>query len=259
VEGRRQWLRYLGDERVPQYGRSASPLIADGKLIVQVSHLQALELTTGRSQWTAEKAREGYGSAILTRVADVPVIVTAGGDVVRVRDGKILASGLGRCEHATPVCQGRVIYFIDAQARAVELPEQAADTIEVKELWKQDLDGEFFASPVVHDGLIFAVNVKGDYSVLESATGKIVLEKELSLPAPQKSTRVAKFYPSLALAGPLLFVGNDGGGSLWLRPGRPYAEAGRNLLPEGAAGTPAFSTGRMFLRGGANLYCVSAN
>lgn len=258
LEGRRQWVRYLGAERVPQYGRSASPVIADGKLIVSVSYLQALDLQTGKPLWKAEKAIEGYGSPIVTRVGDVRVVVTAGGDMVRVGDGAVLASKLGRCENASPVCRGQVIYFIDADARAVELPAKATDTIQVKELWKQDLIGEYIASSVVHDGLIYAVNAKGDYSVLDAATGKIVTEKELNLPARPNSPRVPKFYPSIVLAGGSLLVGDDGGGSLWLRPGRAYAEVGRNLLPEGAAGTPVFAGGRMFLRGGVHLYCVRA-
>jgi outer membrane protein assembly factor BamB len=258
LEGRRQWARYLGGDRRPQYGRSASPVIADGKLVVLVSHLQALDLATGRSLWKAEQTREGYGSPVAARVGDVPVVVTAGGEMVRARDGKMLATDLGRCDKVTPVCRGRVLYFIDSEARAVELPDRAAEEIHAKELWTQDLDGEFFASPVVDGGLVCTVNKRGTYYVLDAATGKIVLEKELSLPAPEKTTRTATFYPSVTLAGSLLFVGNDGGGSLWLRPGRAYAEDGRNLLPEGAAGTPAFAGGRVYLRGGAHLYCIGA-
>jgi outer membrane protein assembly factor BamB len=256
LDGHRQWVRHLGGDRMPQYGRSASPLIVEGKLIVSVSCLQALDLETGKPLWKAEKAREGYGSPAAARVGDVPVAVTAGGEVVRVADGKVLAAGLGHCDKVTPVCRGRVVYFIDSDARAVELPDKAGDTIEVKELWTQDLDGEYFASPVIDGGLVYTVNSRGGYVVLDAATGKVVLEKDLTLPAPEKAMRTPSCYPSLALAGGLLFVGDDGGGSLWLRPGRTHAEAGRNLLPEGAAGTPAFAGGRLFLRGGANLYCL---
>ena len=256
LEGGRQWVRHLRAGRPLQYGRSSSPVIANGRVIVQVGCLQALDLRTGKPIWKAEKAKESYGSPVMTRVGDVPVLVTAGGDLVRVDDGKVLASGLGRCESATPVCRGRVVYFIDAEARAVELPEKASDAIEVKELWKQDLTGDFFASPIVHDGLIHAVNSKGVYNVLEAATGKVVLEKDLALPEPKKSTRSAACYPSLMLAGTHLFLGGDGGGSLWLEPGRAYAEVGRNLLEAGSAGTPAFAGRSMFLRGGAHLHCI---
>jgi outer membrane protein assembly factor BamB len=256
LDGRRQWVRYLGGDRMPQYGRSASPLIVDGKLIVYLSCLQALDLQTGRPLWKAERAQERYGSPVATRIGDMPVLVAPGGEVVRVRDGKVLATDLGRCEYVTPVCRGRVVYFIDGDARAVELPDQAADAIKVKPLWTQDLDGEFIASPVVDGGLVYTVNTTGTYYVLDAVTGKIVIEKELSLPAPEKSTRVAKCYPNVTLAGSLLFVGDDGGGSLWLRPGRAYAEAARNLLPDGAAGTPAFADGRLYLRGGGQLYCI---
>ena len=256
LEGKRQWIRHLRADRLLQYGRSSSPVIANGKLIVQVGCVQALDLETGRPIWKAEKAKEGYGSPLLTRIGDVPVLVTAGGDLVRIDDGKLLATGLGRCESATPVCRGRAVYFIDAEARAVELPEKATDTIQVKELWKQDLIGDFFASPIVHDDLIHAANSKGVYYVLEAATGKIVLEKDLNLPEPEKTTRTASCYPSLTLAGNQLFLGGDGGGSLWLKPGRTYAEAGRNLLAEGSAGTPAFAGGSMYLRAGAHLHAI---
>jgi outer membrane protein assembly factor BamB len=256
LEGRRQWIRHGGYDSTPQYGRSASPVIVDGKLIVSVSYLQAFDLQTGRSLWKAEKSKERYGSPLVTQVGDVPVVVTGGGEAVRVRDGTILASGIGLSEHVTPIRSGRVIYFIDAESRAVELPEKAADTVQVKELWKRELDGEYFASPVLHDGLIHTVNAKGEYTVLDAATGKIVQEKELNLPARAKSTRVPKFYPSLVLAGSVLFVGDDGGGSLWLKPGRTYAEASRNLLEEGAAGTPACTGTRVFLRGGHYLFCL---
>jgi outer membrane protein assembly factor BamB len=257
LEGRRQWVHYLGGDRMPQYGRSASPVIVEGKLVVHLSALQGLDLQTGRLLWKADRTREGYSSPAVTRVGDVPVLVTAGGDVVRARDGKVLASGLGRCEYVTPLCRGRAVFFIDADARAVELPEQAADTIKVESLWTQDLDGEFIASPVVDGGLVYTVNTTGTFYVLDATTGKIVIEKELSLPAPEKSTRVAKCYPSVTLAGTLLFVGDDGGGSLWLRPGRAYNETGRNLLPQGAAGSPVFAGGRLYLRGGSSLYCIS--
>jgi outer membrane protein assembly factor BamB len=195
---------------------------------------------------------------VAARVGDVPVVITAGGEVIRARDGKVLAVGLGHCDRVTPVCRGRVVYFIDTEAAAVELPAKAAETLQVKKLWTQDLDGEFVASPVISDGLIYAVNDEGTYYVLDAATGKTVLEKELNLPAPPKSTKTGKFYPSVTLAGSLLFVGDDRGGSLWLRPGRTYAEAGRNLLPEGAAGSPACANGRLFLRGGIHLYCIGA-
>src|SRR5262249_27240340 len=157
-----------------------------------------------------------------------PVVITAGGDAVRARDGKVLASGLGFCDKVTPVCRGRVVYFIDAESRAVELPERAADTLAVRELWTQDLDGEFFGSPVVQDGRITRGNKAGTLYILDAATGKPVLEKKLKPPAAGE--KAPSYFPSVMLAGSLLFVGHDRGGSLWLRPGKEYIEEARNLL-----------------------------
>lgn len=256
LNGKRLWIRNLGLERPPAYGRSASPLIVGSTLVVFVTCLQGLDVETGRSLWKAEGLKETYGSPAAARIGDVPVLITPGGDLVRVGDGKLLASQLGKTDNVTPLVRGRIVYFIDQQARAVELPETPAETLQVRELWKQELDGEFIASPIVHDGLLYTVTNGGTLLLLDAATGKTVTEKELTLPAPEKSTRVGKFYPSLALIGSVLFVGDDAGASLWLKPGKSAEEAGRNLLPAGAGSTPAVAGSRLFLRGGAHLYCI---
>ncbi len=256
LAGKQQWVRYLGGDRSPQYGRSASPCLVDGKLIVHISTLIALDAASGKTLWKAPRLREEYGSPVAARVGNVPVAITATGEVVRAKDGKVLATGIGHCANATPVVQGRKVFFIDLDSRAVELPAEAGDEIEVKELWTADLEGEFFASPIVHDNLIHAVNNRGNFWTLDAATGKTLAEKKLTPPSQPGLRKMPSFYPSVTLAGSLLFVGNNAGGSLWLRPGRTVAEVGRNLLPEGAGGSPTFTAGRMYLRGGVHLYCI---
>jgi outer membrane protein assembly factor BamB len=256
LNGKRLWIRNLSVERPLQYGRSASPLIVGSTLVLFAGCLQALDLESGRSLWKADGLRETYGSPAIARIGDVPMVITPGGDLVRVADGKVLASQLGKTDNVTPLVRGRIVYFVDQQARAVELSQTPAERVQVRELWKQELDGEFFASPVLHEGLLYTVNNGGTLLVLDATTGKTVTEKELTLPAPEKSTRVGKFYPSLALIGSVLFVGDDAGASLWLKPGKSAEEAGRNLLPGGAGSTPAVAAARLFLRGGTRLYGI---
>jgi outer membrane protein assembly factor BamB len=138
----------------------------------------------------------------------------------------------------------------------VELPERIGEKLSVKELWTQDLEGEFFASPAIHEGRVYTVNKRGTLQVLDAATGKAVFEKKLT--APASSDKEPAYFPGVVLAGSLLFVGHDRGGALWLRPGKEYLEEARNLLPEGAPGTPAFADKEMFLRAGNRLYCIIA-
>jgi hypothetical protein len=65
-------------------------------------------------------------------------------------------------------------------------------------------------------------------------------------------------YPSLALAGNLLFVLNDQGDVVVLEPGRQYRELKRNHLADGHGGAPAFDGKYIYLRSGQNLYCIGA-
>ena len=85
-------------------------------------------------------------------------MITRAGDAVRIANRKVLASDLGRCNYTSPVVKGRIVYFIDKSISTVQLPETAGEQFEGKELWYEDLSGEFFASPIIHDGRIYTVN-----------------------------------------------------------------------------------------------------
>jgi outer membrane protein assembly factor BamB len=118
-----------------------------------------------------------------------------------------------------------------------------------QKLWEQELPGDVIASPVVKDGLLHVVPFSSpDFRVLDAKTGAVLLEKELDIDP--------NVYPSLALAGGWLYVGNDEGAMLVLDPGRDYKEVRRNRLPKGSGASPAFSGAHLFLRGGDFLYCI---
>jgi len=173
----------------------------------------------------------------------------------RVADGKTLASDLGNCTYTSPVVQGRVVYFADTSISAVRLPEEAGDQAECKELWCEDLTGDFFASPVVRGDRIYAVDRAANYHVIDANTGKSILRKTLEL-APAGRRDGPNVYPSPCLAGRHLFVGNDAGETVLLEPGDQGAAVGSGSLPGGSGATPAFSGKRMSVRGGKLLYCV---
>lgn len=258
LDGKRRWVRYLGNERPLPYGRSASPLLVEGRLIVSISSLKALDADTGKTLWNCEKIREKYGSPAVAHIGKEAMIVTPGGEVVRAQDGKVLAEELGRCSNATPLCIGRTIYYFDEEAIAVELPEKVTEPLKTRKLWTVDLGGEFFASPILHQGLLYSINRGGTFYALDAKEGKVVIEKDLRLPRAPRPAVAPTFYPSPVLAGEMLLLSHNGGGSAWLAPGRTFKEMARNVLDAGAAGTPAVAGKQVFLRGGAYLYCVEA-
>lgn len=256
LAGTARWVKWFDYRRTTEYARTASPLLVGERLLVHFGPLVCLEAASGKVLWANEKVEASYGTPAVARVGDVEVVVTPGGDVVRVADGKRLASDLGRCTYASPVVQGGVVYFLDKSISAVKLPEKAGEEVEGKELWYEDLNGEFYASPVVDEGRIYAVNRSAEFFVIDANTGKTRLQKTLELP-PAGRSATPNVYPSVCLAGQRLFVGNDGGEGVFVELGDEGTTGEVNALPAGSGATPVFGGGRMYVRGGKVLYCVA--
>jgi outer membrane protein assembly factor BamB len=234
------------------YGPSASPILAGDALIVEGRQLTALAAASGRVLWTAA-SEPHYGTPAVLTLQGTRLLVTAKGTVVRASDGTVLATaiaeGLGGDQAPSPVVRGDVVYFAYKQCSAVKLSLKDGRLF-TRKLWEQELPGDVISSPVIAGGKVFVVPAGfADYRVLDAATGEVLLEKELDL--------ASNLYPSLALAGGRLYVGNDQGEMLVLEPGNAYKELGHNRLPEGSAASPVFSGPRLFLRGGEYLYCFS--
>ncbi len=257
LDGRSLWMNWYDLRQTTPYGRTASPVLVGERLLVHFGPLVCLEASTGKGLWTNDQARATYGTPVVVRLGEVNVAITPKGQVVRVADGRMLAADLGNCMYPSPVVQDRVAFFLDGAMTAVQLPAQAADPIEARELWSGDLTGEFFASPLVYDGRVYTVDKAATYYVIEASTGKIILTKKLALPR-DSSRENASVYPSLCLAGKHLFVGNDAGDMIVLEPGDQGVVVGSGRLPGGSGATPAFSGGRVFVRGGKSLYCLAA-
>jgi outer membrane protein assembly factor BamB len=255
LDGQSRWMNWYDMRLTTNYGRTASPVLVGERLVVHFGALVCLDAATGKLLWKNEDATATYGTPAPARIGDVDVVITPDGHAVRLADGRILASDLGHCTYTSPVVQGRVVYFIDTSISAVQLPENAGDQVEGKELWFEDLSGEFFASPIVHGGRIYAVDRAANCYVIDANTGKPILKKTLELP-PAGRSESPNIYPSLCLARKHLFVGNDAGESLLIEPGDKCTVVGANSLPGGSGGTPTFSDKRIFIRGGKLLYCV---
>lgn len=255
--GNRRWVRYFDLPQMTEYGRSASPVLVDGRLLVSISHLIALDAKTGRTLWEATDAEAAYyGTPVVTTIGDVEVVITPAGDCVRVADGRILAREIGGAEYNAPVVHDGVVYFADTVSTALKLPATPSDTIECKELWEVDLEGEFFSSPVYDDGIIYLASNEGVLFALDVGTGKTLWEKPLEIPSASGMAEPANIYPSLAIAGGMLYLANDTGTMLVLKPGRAYKEIAKNVLDDGGAACPVFDGKCLYLRGGEDLYCI---
>ncbi len=244
--GQRKWAQFI-EKPTHGWGHSASPVFAGGKLIVHILKVTALDPATGKVAWRAD-SDAAWGSPVQARIGSTPVVVTASGDILRASDGRVLAAKVSGLTYATPVVRDNIVYFIQKGGRAIRLPAEATDAIQPETLWTTEpKDERYYASPVVLDGLIYAVTQHGDWSVIDAATGAIVYTRKLDLGGT--------FYPSVTLAGKLLFVSSDSGKTVMLQPGREYKEVATCSL-ESFRSTPVFIGKRVYVRSREHLWCL---
>lgn len=258
-DGNRRWARWLDRPQASEYGRAASPLLVKGKLLVSVGGLEALDPASGEILWEAKDAVPTFGTPAAARIGDVDVVLTPGGDCVRLADGRLLASNLAVMKYTTPLVEGGVVYYAGAPTVALRLPEAAGETVRPAPLWQaEDLEGEFFASPLCHDGIIYVASNLGVLDALDAKTGALVFRQKLPIASADVSDgrEPANVYGSLVLAGKHLFLANDAGETLVLEPGRQYKEVAHNFLDKGSGATLVPDGKRLFLRGGRKLYCI---
>jgi len=259
LDGERRWIEYIEAPAGLEYGRSASPAIIGGKLLVTVHHLFALDTTTGRILWENPQVGERYGTPVPTRAGGIDTVLMPGGQIVRAVDGKIMATA-SELEYGSPISDGRRCFFIGTTASAVTLSGKDG-IVTGANLWQVDLDGSFFASPVYDNGMIYSASVEGQFVVLDAMTGRKITAADLDIGSAggRLDRPNPNIYPSLVIAGNYLFVSNDAGETLVLKPGGSGKLINRNHLGEGFAGAPVFAGSRMYVRTKERLYCVTSS
>ncbi len=251
LSGKRLWARMLDKPKI-MWGASTSPIIVAGKLIVHLQSATAVDPATGRIIWQTP-LQPSYGTPAAAKIGGVDVIVTSAGDIVRVADGVVLAKGVSKLDYASPLLDKDIVYFIQNGGKAIKLPAAiTGDTAATTALWEtKPRNDRYYASPIIHEGLIYAITQANWFSCIDAATGAVVYEKLLNL---GKGT----CYPSVTFAGGLLFASNDNGATIVIKPGREYQEVAANSL-EPFRGSPVFIGDRLYIHGQQNLYCLRAS
>jgi len=194
-----------------------------------------------------------YGTPVCSKIGDTPVIVTPGGQILRAGDGKIIATNLPAGVNSSPLVFEGVRYLIEREIAGHRLPEQAKDDGRAAELFSDVLEGECFASPLLHDGLLYTVSSLGNYRVIDSKSGKVT-ETDLDITAEGKEGSI---YASPCLAGGLIFVTSTSGKTLVLKPGKECKVVAANSLGAGRGATPFFVGKAVLLCTNDKLVCVS--
>ncbi len=254
LDGTRVWAR-LVEKPKHGWGHSASPVLAGNKLIVHLHTVQALDATTGAELWNTNLPPH-WGALVLARCDSETVVVTPGGALIAADTGQVLANKLAELTYCAPLVADGIAYFVQHGGKAIKLstapasntsgdssPAQSTET-----LWEtKPPNDRYYASPVVHEGLIYAITQKQVFSVIDASTGEVLRSDPLQLGGTA--------YPSITCAGGRLYVSSDSGNTVVLKPGRDWEKLAENKL-EPFRSTPVFDGTRIYIRGLKHLYCL---
>ena len=287
LDGGRRWLANVGGATL-SHRLCPSPILLGGKLILELPVVEGgksklgaadtvvigLDAATGRKLWSAPGTNPNWcGSPVPVRLTDgrdtMDVVVTAGGNVIRADDGKVLVADVGAHSCAdSPIAVDDVVYFRPVHRKiAVKLIMVSRDQVGAKKLWDRRCIGQQIPGGLVYDdGCLYGVRERTQniqaVDVIDAATGRRLRAKERIL-----WTKPGRAYVPIALAGKCLFVADDGRWFFYKRRDRP---GGWSVLQRGLDGmvlarnrmigdtqaAPVFDGDRVYVRTTESFLCL---
>lgn len=254
ADGSRLWVRDLGmpspDRRGHTGPTTASPVIAEGVLVVVHDRLTGLDPQTGAVRWTGPPTPD-FGTPAVVRGAGQSWVALPDGSLVDPRTGRVVATGPGHVWYAGPYAVDDVVCWVGSVVDHVtRAPGQAAcarvtataSGPGVTPLWSRELPvtDTFYADPVAWGPHLVAVSRHGEAVVLSRDDGAVVRTVDLALPL------ATEVWASPIVAGDALVVAGDAGD---LRVyGDATLTAPRVLQGTATVAAPRFAGDRVYLR-----------
>lgn len=297
LAGNRKWTT-VADVRHAEHGYCASPCLIDGKLVIKSSSrlgAVALDCKTGAvvtpmPLWKT-KGLHMYSAPLAMTVGGEKLVVQSFGVITRVKDGKILAKDFtppyyNIADYVSPTFEGNTICsFVLPKAEGSirfafqTLPDTIADPLVMKDTKQCEYNVKAFpcwfsydhcASPLLYQGLAYALSVDGVLTVIDAAKGEVVYQRMLDLsPLMYHSGAIVRAgcSGSPTLGGKYIYISDDQGTTLVIEPGRTFKQVARNRIEqlyfrygpernECSISNPVFSGDKLYYRGEINLYCI---
>jgi outer membrane protein assembly factor BamB len=261
--GARLWEKRPG-VFASKHGFSSSPILHEGKVIVNCDHdgdgyMVALAVADGAECWRIDRPGK-------TRSYCVPLIAEMAGRTQMVLSGS-------KCVASYDPADGRLLWILDGPTEqfvaslvyheksglllmtggfpehhllAIK-PDGEGQIGDEKIVWRTNQGVAYVPSPVICGDRFYIVSDSGVVHCFDVATGKILWAE-----------RVREHHASLAVAEDRVYLVNDFG---TLRVLQDEAAESWKLLAESEVGekvfaTPAFSEGQVFIRGESSMRCV---
>ncbi len=256
-----------------QWGFASSPIIHDGKVVVQCdvqkgSFLAVFDLADGRELWRTARSDVPTWST--------PTVVTAAGRTQITVNGWHHAGGYdfatgrelwkydggGDIPVPTPIAEGDLIYFTSAHGRMRPMRAIRADANgdltpddsgaqKPAVAWNHDRRGNYMQTPIVVKGLLYGCADVGLVTCFDAKTGEVRYSERLS--------KTSEGYTASPVSdGRNIFFTSELGNVFVVPASGEFSVTATNSLGETCLATPAISDGALFFRTRDNLVAVAA-
>lgn len=262
-KGRKVWEVNMGRPD-SSYGYASSLAMYKNLLLIQYdqggvedekSKLIALDGFSGRIVWqTKRPVGNSWSSPIVASIGEQFQVITCADPWVigyNPADGAELwrANCLSGDIAPSPVYANGLVFVIEPYSKLVAIkPDGKGDVTKTHIAWINEEGGPDICSPVSNGEYVFLLATEGLLVCYNVSDGKKLWEKDLQ----------EYFLASPSLVGNNLYLLSEKGVMFIAEAGSEYKEIAKCELGEKCHASPAFTDGRIYIRGIENLYCIGS-
>jgi outer membrane protein assembly factor BamB len=275
VDGKPLWTQDIGVidngwffDPTYQWGHSSSPIIHDGKVILQAdgqknSYIAAYDVRTGKQIWKTDRDEiSTWGTPTVFTASGKTRIVT-NGTTVRAYDPAtgaltwqmgpnseitvgtpVVGDGLVYVTGGYPPV--RPIYAVKATASG-DVSLAKGETSNDVVAWS-NTSGTYIPTPLYYEGVLYTCNNDGILTAYDAKTGTRIYRARVG--------GGGSFSASPIAADGKLYFSNEDGDIIVVRAGPKYEELAKNAMGEVIMSTPAISAGTIIVRTLGHIYAV---
>ncbi len=252
MQGKRVWAKNLG---LPQnhYGHSSSLITYKNLVIVQYDDSRtpkvlALSSSTGEVVWsTPRRVKVSWASPILVNTGKRDELMLFSEPSIASYDpatGKELWSIDGMYGEVGPSLAYANGMVFGLNEYAMIMAVEVGDNPEL--VWEDNDYLSDIPSPVAYGKYLFVPTSYGAVACYNAQTGEMYWDNDFD----------NGFFASPMIAEGKVYLLDKSGVMYIIKAHEEFEQIGKAKLGEGAVATPAFSDGRIFIRGANHLYCI---
>ena len=255
---------YVGQAEY-QWGVATSPLLHDGKVIIQAdtqqdSFIAAFDVRTGHEIWRHERDElPSWSTPVIAPAAGGPVLITNGSRFMRGLDpstGRELwaVEDDTQVKVPTPVVGDNIVVMSGGAPRGRQFyglrPGAGAMTADERVVWTVEKGGPYTPTPIIIGDTLHVLSDNGVLSRYHVADGQLIDQMRVAAGG-------GAFSASPVAVNDVLYLASEDGDVYAVRTGDAVTVLETNSMGEQVMATPAIAGGMLVIRGARHVFGIA--